>query len=67
MFHPPAPFVFLVTIEGRLILFGQNFMRLSAVKFVSMLLEVVDHIWQIASEGVLAPCNIKLINCVHKH
>lgn len=30
-----------------------------------MLLEVIDLTWQIAWEGVLAPCNLKLINCVY--
>lgn len=35
--------------------------------FVSTQLEVMHHLGQIAWEGVLAPCNLELISCVHKH
>lgn len=35
--------------------------------FVSTQLEVMHHAGQIAWEGVLAPCNLELISCVHKH
>lgn len=57
-------------LKGRLLLVWTEFyetVKRKTLNFVSLLLEVTHRIWQIAWEGVLAPCNLKLINCAHKH
>lgn len=57
-------------LKGRLLLVwteSYETVKRKTLNFVSLLLEVTHRIWQIAWEGVLAPCNLKLINCAHKH